>query len=150
MTTHLVRTQSTATAAEQATLTFWIPERIDALLAAQERCQSRTRSDTLRGMLRQHLYGLSGDADSNAALPPPVAQPSRGQWGGRLPGLGKNSVEAKLSLQRRWREDLSALAAEAGITLSHFVREIVVMQLLGHAYLSARVVWVCTDSKEEA
>lgn len=149
MSTHLARSQAT-TATEQATLTFWIPERIDALLAAQERHHSRTRSDTLRGMLRHYLYGLSGDADSTPALPPPTARQSRGQWGGRLPGLGKNIVEAKLSLPRRWRDDLAALAAEAGITLSHFAREVVVSQLLGHACLSARVVRVCTDTREEA
>ena len=33
---------------------------------------------------------------------------------------------------------LAALGAEAGITRSHFAREIVVTALLGHAYLPAR------------
>lgn len=146
MITNLAKPQ-VPTATEQATLTFWIPERIDALLAAQERYHCRTRSDTLRAILRQYLYGLCGDADSTPALLPPAARQSRGQWGGRLPGLGKNIVEAKLSLPQRWRDDLAVLAAEAGITLSHFTREVVVSQLLGHAYLSARVVRVCTDAR---
>ena len=100
-------------------------------------------------MFRQYLYGATGDPDDIPALAPPALRAGRGQWGGRLPGLGKNLIEAKLSLPRRWRDDLAALAADAGITLSHFAREVVVMQLLGHAYLSARVVRVCTEAFDE-
>ena len=148
MTTTLATNRAGTT--EQATLTFWIPERIDALLSEQEHHYGRSRSETLRAVLRHYLYGLCGDAESTPVPPPPAARPSRGQWGGRLPGLGKNIVEAKLSLSRRWRDDLAALAAEAGITLSHFAREVVVTQLLGHAYLSARVLRVCTDARDEA
>lgn len=127
-----------ATAQGQAILTFWIPERIDALLAEYERQQRVSRSECLRAILRQYLYGLFGDP---AALPPLVScgQPQRrGVWGGRLAQFGKNTVEAKLSLPRRWHDDLGALAAQAGITRSHFAREIVAQVLLGHALLPAR------------
>ena len=133
-------TESTSASAEQATLTFWIPERIDALLAAHERACSHTRSEALRTILRQYLYGLCGDPDAMPARPVPTANVSRGCWGGRMRGLGKNSIEAKLSLPRRWRDDLHALAADHGITLSHFAREVVATQLLGHSFLPPRMV----------
>ena len=122
----------------QATLTFWIPERIDSLLAEYERQQRVSRSECLRVILRQYLYGLFGDPD---ALPPlvPCDQPQRrGAWGGRLAQFGKNTVEAKLSLPRRWHDDLGALASQAGITRSHFAREVVAQVLLGHALLRER------------
>lgn len=129
-----------ATNEARATLTFWIPERVDALLAEHECRNGTSRSDLLRGILRQYLYGLSGAPQTTHARAMPPVQPARGQWGGRIPQLGKNSIEAKLWLPCRWRDDLTALAAEAGITRSHFAREVVVAQLLGHAYLPARKV----------
>jgi hypothetical protein len=135
--------------AERATLTFWIPERIDALLADYERRCSTSRSDVLRGILHRYLYGLCGTPESTPARAMPAARPVRGQWGGRMPQLGKNIVEAKLWLPRRWRDDLAALAAEAGITLSHFAREVVVTQLLGHAYLPARVAEASPSDGED-
>ncbi len=119
-------------------LTFWIPERIDALLAEHARARGSSRSDAVRAILCQYLYGLCGDPDATPALPMPAVRGSRGAWGGRMRGLGKNSVEAKLLLPRRWRDDLTALAAEAGITRSHHAREVVAMQLLGHAFLPPR------------
>lgn len=134
---------------ERATLTFWIPERIDALLAAREQQHGRSRSEVLRGILCRHLYGLCGSPESTLPRVMPVVRAMRGQWGGRMPELGKNVVEAKLWLPRRWRDDLAALAAEAGITLSHFAREVLVTQLLGHAYLPARGVSAEVEAAEE-
>lgn len=133
-------TEFTSAPAEQATLTFWIPERIDALLTAYECACGHTRSEALRTILRSYLYGLCGDPDAMPARPVPTANVSRGCWGGRMRGLGKNSIEAKLSLPRRWRDDLHALAADHGITLSHFAREVVATQLLGHNFLPPRSV----------
>ena len=132
-------TEHASAPVEQATLTFWIPERIDALLAAHERAHGRTRSDALRTILHQYLYGLCGDPESTPALTMSVTKAARGNWGGRMPGLGKNCVEAKLSLPRRWRDDLAALAVGHGITVSHFAREVVATQLLGHTFLPPRV-----------
>ncbi|MBS0217372.1 MAG: hypothetical protein JSR63_04225 [Proteobacteria bacterium] len=122
----------------QTMLTFWLPERIDTLLVAHERRCQCSRSDMLRAILRQYLYGISGDPDQTPALSQPVVQVRRGEWGGRLPQLGKNIAQAKLLVPSRWSQDLSALGAEAGVTRSHFAREIVVTALLGHAYLPAR------------
>lgn len=122
----------------QTMLTFWLPERIDTLLCAHERRCQCSRSEVLRAILRQYLYGISGDPDEMSALPQPVAQVRRGEWGGRLPQLGKNTTQAKLMVPSRWSRDLAALGAGAGITRSHFAREIVVTALLGHAYLPAR------------
>lgn len=127
-----------STPTERAALTFWIPERLDGLLADCEGRCGKTRSELLRDILRQYLYGLCGAPETTPARTMPAASAARGQWGGRMPQLGKNIVEAKLWLPCRWRDDLAALAAEAGITLSHFAREVVATQLLGHAYLPAR------------
>lgn len=140
---------SITTSGERATLTFWIPERIDALLAAREQQHGKSRSDVLRGILCRYLYGLCGSPEGTPARRLPEARATRGQWGGRMPELGKNVVEAKLWLPRRWRDDLAALAAEAGITLSHFAREVLVTQLLGHAYLPARLVSAEVEAAEE-
>ncbi|MBS0200232.1 MAG: hypothetical protein JSR70_07250 [Proteobacteria bacterium] len=127
-----------AIVAEQTMLTFWLPERIDTLLCAHERRCQCSRSEVLRAILRQYLYGISGDPGEMPALSQPVVQVRRGEWGGRLPQLGKNAAQAKLMVPQRWSQDLAALGAEAGITRSHFAREVVVTALLGHAYLPAR------------
>ncbi len=122
----------------QTMLTFWLPERIDTLLGAHERRCQCSRSEVLRAILRQYLYGISGDPDQTPALSQPTVQVRRGEWGGRLPQLGKNTAQAKLLVPSRWSRDLTALGAEAGVTRSHFAREVVVTSLLGHAYLPAR------------
>ncbi|HET7930844.1 MAG TPA: hypothetical protein VFL63_05605 [Rhodanobacteraceae bacterium] len=135
--------------AAQATLTFWIPERIDALLSEHERCRGVSRSDCVRAILRQYLYGLYGMPSPSEVLRPRRAgEGTRGAWGGRTPELGKNTVEVKLSLPRAWREDLAGIAAMAGITLSHCAREIVVTHVLGHVYLPARAMCLHTIAAE--
>src|SRR5580765_3046795 len=127
--------QQTGSSTGQTMLTFWLPERIDVLLGAHERRCQCNRSEVLRAILRQYLYGISGSPDETPAVPQPPVQVRRGEWGGRLPQLGKNIVQAKLMVPRRWSQDLAALGAGVGITRSHFAREVVVMSLLGHAYL---------------
>lgn len=138
------------TSEERATLTFWIPERVDALLSEHERRKGISRSDGVRAILRQYLYGLFGELPSSHVRAHANASGrARGLWGGRTPELGKNTVEVKLSLPRAWRDDLADVATVAGITLSHFAREVVVTHLFGHAYLPARVVHLNTDAAEQ-
>lgn len=134
----------------QTVLTFWIPERIDAALSEHERRKGISRSACVRAILRQYLYGLCGGPSSpRPRLRGNARKSDRGGWGGRTPELGKNTVEVKLSLPRVWREDLASIAAEAGITLSHFAREILVVHVLGHAYLPARVLYLHTEAAEQ-
>ncbi|MDR2215953.1 MAG: hypothetical protein LBE59_08950 [Nevskiaceae bacterium] len=124
----------------QATLTFWIPERADTLLAAYEHHNQLSRSEALRIILRQYLYGLCGSPDMQPPLSCCGNAQSRGKWGGRMAQFGKNTVEVKLMVPRRWHEDLSALASYAGITRSHFAREVVAQHMLGHALLPERAM----------
>lgn len=144
-------TSKDCTGLAQATLTFWIPERIDSLMSEHERRKGVSRSAFMRAILRRYLYGLYGTAlsSTHAGVPTRTPASKRGTWGGRITELGKNTVEVKLSLPRAWRDDLVALAADAGITLSHFARELVVSHLLGHAYLPARVMGLHTKGAEQ-
>ncbi|TXH63805.1 MAG: ribbon-helix-helix protein, CopG family, partial [Thermomonas sp.] len=47
--------ETTSASAGQAMLTFWIPERIDALLAEHARARGSSRSDAVRAILCQYL-----------------------------------------------------------------------------------------------
>ena len=139
-----------AASEERTTLTFWIPERIDALLSEHERCTGISRSACVRTIVRQYLYGLCGESyPVRAGRRAGLRKGARGSWGGRTPELGKNIVEVKLSLPSSWRDDLADIAAYAGITLSHCAREIVVTHVFGHAYLPARVVHLHTECAEQ-
>lgn len=49
-----------------------------------------------------------------------------------VPGLGKNIVPFKIYLNAQIKADLQMLADQSNLTLSHFVREILVSHFLGH------------------
>jgi len=55
-----------------------------------------------------------------------------------VPEFGKNVAPIKVWVPSRLRNDLEALAAHVDITLSQYVREIVISRLLGHGALPKR------------
>lgn len=56
----------------------------------------------------------------------------------RTPELGKNSINYKVWLPAKLREDMQSLADLAGMKLSHFVREVLISAFMGHLRLPER------------
>lgn len=134
-------------------LKFWLPEPVSFALTEMGELGGESRSEMLRRFLTQHCYGVYAAQVMSAAVPeifrdpPPVMfsrsayDPPPGQvridtyW---VPELGKNVAPIKVWVPSRLRGDLEALAAHVGITLSQYVREIVISRLLGHGALPKR------------
>lgn len=122
--------------ADTIPLRFWISETLDRFLADLESESACSRSECVRALFAHYLYGTHGATRPRDATAARVVK--RGCWGGRTPDLGKNCVDVKLWLAPAMRDDLARLAQRAGLTLSHFAREVVVTHLLGHSYLPLR------------
>lgn len=135
-------------------LRVWLPEEGKQALDAIAERLDVVRSAYLREFYVIYLYGLHElllmqseqyGLYYDPPPPPPSPEPStpsesrplfsRGRAEERIPGLGKNIVPLKLYLAQRIKDDLQALADKSGITLSQFVREILVSHFFG------RTVW---------
>jgi hypothetical protein len=55
-----------------------------------------------------------------------------------VPELGKNVAPIKVWIPKRMKTNLQSLAEHAGLTLSNYVREILISRLLGHGMLPQR------------
>ena len=55
-----------------------------------------------------------------------------------MPELGKNIAPIKVWIPTRLKNDLSLLAQHANLTLSNYVREIIISRLLGQGMLPTR------------
>jgi hypothetical protein len=136
-----------------AALKFWLPEA--AAEALRELCERNgdSMSEALRQFFAQHCYGIYAFQLMNEAMPglfrdprqpmfsraAAVAPPGKKRvdtyW---VPELGKNVMPIKVWIPARMRFDLQALADHVGITLSQYIREIVISRLLGHGTLPKR------------
>jgi hypothetical protein len=136
-------------------LKFWLPE--PASEALRETCArgAESMSEVLRRFFAQHCYGvyacevmkdaipdLFKDADTAPTVfrlgedpPRPGKVRVDTYW---VPELGKNVVPIKVWIPARLRTALTALAEHTEITLSQYVREIVISRLLGHGTLPKR------------
>ncbi|MGQ0622907.1 MAG: hypothetical protein ACT4QA_23875 [Panacagrimonas sp.] len=130
--------------ADTIPLRFWLSERLDELLSDLQRSSNTSRSECVRAVFAHYLYGTHGRPQAHAGPAKSVCR--RGSWGGRAPELGKNCVDAKLWLAPTMRNDLARRAERAGLTLSHFAREVLITHLLGHNYLPQRPALFVTHS----
>jgi hypothetical protein len=132
---------------------FWLPE--PALEALRELCSLNgdSVSESLRQLFATHCYGIYAFQFMNRKLPGLFKDPgqimfSRGDsetppgkkrvftyW---VPELGKNVMPVKVWVPVRMRDDLQILAAHVDLSLSQYVREIVISRLLGHGTLPFR------------
>lgn len=128
----------------------WLPEPVDTALkqlteiSYQGTSDYRSRSDFIREALFINVYGrlafeqMRQQMDGLFYEKPSESRPLFSRSSNRAPSLGKNSINYKVWLPAKLRDDLQALAAEAGITLSHFVRESLISAVLGHLTLPVR------------
>ena len=137
-----------------AALKFWLPE--PANEALREICDrsGENLSILLRRFFAQHCYGIYACevmtdripdlfrdeqgplfSRARASSQPPGKVRVDTYW---VPELGKNVVPIKVWIPTRVRRDLTTLAEHSDITLSQYVREVVISRLLGHGMLPKR------------
>jgi len=126
-------------------LKFWLPEAIDTVLNEMCHYGNTNRSDLIRQTLFTYLYGrydlfsLIERGNSSLALnSSPILFSKAPSNENRTPELGKNIVDVKVWLSTQIKNDLQILADNANISLSHFIRELLISNLLGHTYLPER------------
>lgn len=137
-----------------AELRFWLPELCKQALDETVEYNQTTRARYLRELFVAYLYGeheLLRMRSKKSGLyyepppPPPSTDHSLGVRYSRVaskevvPGLGKNIIPIKLFLPEKVKNDLQALADKATISLSTFVREILISHLLGHTLWQERL-----------
>lgn len=130
-------------------LKFWLPEPARQALEDLAKRQGQSMSELLRQFLFQHCYGVYAHAllmDKRAAQNDSidtdirysrryVAKKDPTYW---VPELGKNVTSLKIWMSNQMHADLEALARHSSITVSQYVREIVISRLLGHGTLPKR------------
>lgn len=143
-------------------LKFWLPEPARQALEDLAKRQGQSMSELLRQFLFQHCYGVYAHAllmDKREAAAKAMASDgihfSRRMDGGVnysraepyqpkkdptywVPELGKNVTSLKIWMSNQMYADLEALAKHSQITVSQYVREIVISRLLGHGTLPKR------------
>ena len=125
----------------QVPMKVWLPEPVDAALKQLTDISNQSRAEYIREMLFIYVYGhivLEQMRQQMDGLFYRKSRPLYSRTGNRAPALGKNSINYKVWLPVKLRDDLQALAAGAGITLSHFVREVLISAVLGHLTLPVR------------
>jgi predicted DNA-binding protein len=129
-------------------LKFWLPEPAREALEDLAKRQGQSMSELLRQFLFQHCYGvyayvLMMDKRAERGTGDPGLKFSRAYrpkkdptyW---VPELGKNVTSLKIWMSNQMHADLEQLAQHSHITLSQYVREIVISRLLGHGTLPKR------------
>lgn len=130
-------------------LKFWLPEPAREALEDLARRQGQSMSELLRQFLFQHCYGVyayvlmmdkrakrSSDEDTGIRFSR-AYRPKKDPiyW---VPELGKNVTSLKIWMSNQMYADLEELAKHSQITVSQYVREIVISRLLGHGILPKR------------
>ena len=138
-------------------LKFWLPEPARDALEDLSRRQAQSMSELLRQFLFQHCYGVYAhvllmdkrEAASRAEADLPMFSRTDIRYSHRayqpkkdptywVPELGKNVTSLKIWMSTQMYADLEALALHSKITVSQYVREIVISRLLGHGTLPKR------------
>lgn len=142
-------------------LKFWLPEPARDALEDLAKRQGQSMSELLRQFLFQHCYGVYAHAllmDKRAAarqaadanMPRFSRNDDEVRYSRRssyepkkdptywVPELGKNVTSLKIWMSAQMYADLEALALHSQITVSQYVREIVISRLLGHGTLPKR------------
>jgi len=132
---------------------FWLPELMRDILDQNCAFLNTGRSDLVRQILFTYLYGKHDwlgfyeRNESQYSLKPEVralfsrSAPEPGEEVKEpniMKDLGKNIEDLKVWIPNRMKEDILALADKASLTLSEMIREIIISNLFGHTYLTAR------------
>lgn len=142
-------------AVHDAALKFWLPELVVVSLMDMALRNGASVNETLRQFFVQHCYGvltfqmlLEYDRGLFKDPEPPVFSRKQREVDERpgkrriesywLPDLGKNIAPIKVWMPGRIRRDLQKMADHVGLSLSQYVREIVISRLIGHAKLPMR------------
>ena len=125
-------------------LKFWLPEVMETAL--NELCEytQTTRSDIVRQILFSYLYGRydlvksieKSELEFSLNDTPLFSRSTSLE--NRTPELGKNIEDVKVMIAHQMKEDIEQLANKANLSLSHFIREIMISNLFGHSYLPER------------
>ena len=133
---------------------FWVPEAVAEALDELRERERQSMSQLLRQYLIVHCYGIYGirvmleadphlfkdrEVDSEirfSRAPAPAGKKRVDTY--FVPELGKNVAPIKLWIPQRLRDDLRILADHVELTLSQYLREIVISRLLGHGTLPLR------------
>lgn len=136
-------------------LKFWLPEPAEKALHEMKERSDLSASEFLRQFLAIHCYGLYAFYQMTDIMPklfreqPGIMfskaeeQPPQGKkridtyW---VPELGKNVVPIKIWIPKRMKTDLQTLSEHAELTLSNYVREILISRLLGHGMVPQRTL----------
>lgn len=138
-------------------LKFWLPEPAERALDEMGERNGLSKSEFLRQFFAIHCYGLYAfyamkdvrpslfkesfkgpNVLYQSALPevlPPGKKRIETYW---VPELGKNIAPIKVWMPKRLRNDLGSLAQHAELTISNYIREIVISRLLGQGMLPTR------------
>lgn len=133
---------------QDVAIKIWLPEIIARTVKWLADYEGISQSAWLRARLMVYVYGRvavqalrtrlqQAERDAARFSRRPVDR-SKGRWIYKVPQLGKNTVAFKLWMSEQMRADLQALADHAEVTLSAFVREAIVADLLGRASLPER------------
>ena len=131
-----------------APLKFWIPEPVENALNEICKRNEVSLSKMLREFLLVHCYGLYAYHVMKDIMPEIGEEDSRVMFSKKydpkrtptywVTELGKNIAPIKVWIPQRLKNDLSILATHVDLTLSNYVREIVISRLLGHGMLPKR------------
>lgn len=138
-------------------LKFWLPEPAERALDEIGTRNELTKSEFLRQFFAIHCYGLYAfymmkDAKPylfkesspetrvyyQSKIPEPLPRSKKRIETYWVPELGKNIAPIKVWMPKRLRNDLSTLAEVSKLTLSNYVREIIISRLLGQGMLPTR------------
>jgi hypothetical protein len=145
---------------------FWAPAPAADALRELRSLTGQSSSEFFRQFLAAHCYGvyayqvmlnrhpgLFRDFDDEIRYslrseePPPGKKRVRTYF---VPELGKNVAPMKVWMARRMRDDLQILADHVNLTLSNYLREIIISRLLGHGTLPMRPAMLVAEPTEAA
>lgn len=142
---------------DSAVLRFWLPETGRKALDQTIKNSGMVAAKYLREFFVVHLYGehellkMQATKEGLYYVPPPQPPVNISQQSSKevlysrvpsvecIPGLGKNIFPFKLYLPQRMKDDLQGLADNTGITLSQYVREILISYFFGQTFWPAKL-----------
>jgi hypothetical protein len=129
---------------QEVAMKVWLPEVAKLALGEMSSFANTTTSCLVRQTIFTYLYGrydlMAGieRGERDFALNGPIMYSLSGTAKKRTAELGKNLYDVKVYISPKIKMDIKNLADKADITLSEFIREILISNLFGHTYLPER------------
>lgn len=126
---------------------LWLPEVVAQTLKWVADYEGVSQSSWLREQLMTYTYGKAAvlayrirreQVGAHIRFSRKSPDLKSGRWVYKVPQLGKNAVAFKLWMSQQMRTDLALLAGHADLSLSPFLREVVVGELFGRGSLPER------------